>query len=193
MSDPYKTHDYIHTNSGQSLSARVFIPETININDIVNDIANGLSKECRYARQSDEFFSVAQHSVLLSYIVEAKDALVTLFHDAAEAYLGDQAKPFKDELPDYQKLENRLLSHIFDKLGLVLPIPAYVKALDKRIMINETRAIFTTSTHPIALRTNPIPDLIINRAWGHREAKHRFLHRFNELIALQQKLDRGVR
>ena len=76
-----------------------------NVDDVrIEDIAHGLSQLCRFTGQCNELYTVAEHSVRV-----AKDAkerhglnphgvLAALLHDAAEAYLGDVARPVKEAM-----------------------------------------------------------------------------------------------
>ena len=41
--------------------------------------------------------------------------LACLLHDASECYMSDVPRPFKKELPEYQKWEDHLLSLIYEK------------------------------------------------------------------------------
>ena len=59
----------------------------------VDDIAHGLSQTCRFTGQTSEFYSVAQHSVIVSHLVEPPHQLGALFHDASEAMMGDIIRP----------------------------------------------------------------------------------------------------
>jgi hypothetical protein len=74
----------------------------------LTDIAYGLSRECRFAGQTNLFFSVAQHSMCVAQLVEPKFKLEALLHDGTEAYLRDIPTPIKNILPDYLRLEREL-------------------------------------------------------------------------------------
>jgi hypothetical protein len=106
-SEYYKKHEvelYIETASGR----RFFIdrPEFHIV-----DIAHALAHQCRYTGHPRRFYSVAEHSILVSHIMrllELGDPFEGLMHDGAEAYLSDIAAPWKGLLPDYKKLEQRI-------------------------------------------------------------------------------------
>lgn len=78
-----------------------------------NDIAHSLSNICRYGGASRYHYSVAQHSVLMAELAYAMTldpvfALDCLFHDAAEAYIGDLPTPIKVQMPKYRQIEDRI-------------------------------------------------------------------------------------
>ena len=83
---------YVETYTGK----RIYF-DNITINDIsIIDIAHSLSQLCRFTGHTKEFYSVAQHSVLVS---DAQTTLAEkragLLHDATETYLNDLASPLK--------------------------------------------------------------------------------------------------
>src|ERR1700727_175318 len=66
----YKKAPWLKTHSG-----RRFCPTNPNPDSIViQDIAHALSMICRFGGHSSRFYSVGQHSVLVSYICDRKDA-----------------------------------------------------------------------------------------------------------------------
>ena len=87
----------------------------------IEDIAHGLSMQCRFGGQLPKFYSVAQHSIHCSEIVSDHLKLEALLHDASEAYLLDIPSPIKNRMPEYKAVEDRLMKAIAAKLGTKIP------------------------------------------------------------------------
>jgi 5'-deoxynucleotidase YfbR-like HD superfamily hydrolase len=104
--DPAKPH-VIDTASGLRLDLDDPSPEDIRI----EDVAGGLSKVCRFAAQAREYYSVAQHALLVQrLVVEAgrpELALVALHHDSHEAYLCDIPTPLKRKIAKATNVYNQ--------------------------------------------------------------------------------------
>ena len=94
---PVEPH-FIDTASGVRLDLDDPRPENIRI----EDVAGGLSKVCRFAAQAREYYSVAQHALLVRRLVvesgHSELALAALHHDSHEAYLCDIPKPLKEKI-----------------------------------------------------------------------------------------------
>jgi hypothetical protein len=57
----------------------------------IEDIAHGLANICRYSGQCNSFYSVAEHSLLVSEVAKGFE-FEALLHDAAEAFLPTEVK-----------------------------------------------------------------------------------------------------
>lgn len=85
---------FIQTVSGRRINPFAPVPELIELDDIAQALAN----QCRFGGHCRSFYSVAQHSCLLSDLLAAREAepvglLSALLHDAPEAYLVDLPHP----------------------------------------------------------------------------------------------------
>jgi hypothetical protein len=78
------------------------------------DIAHGLSLICRYCGQCRRFYSVAEHSIILSQIVAPQYRKQALLHDASEAYIGDFPGPFKKHFPLLKQVEDKILATVME-------------------------------------------------------------------------------
>jgi 5'-deoxynucleotidase YfbR-like HD superfamily hydrolase len=101
------TEFFIKTFSGKNIDPLCPDPEDI----LIEDIAHALSNQCRFAGHVREFYSVAQHSVHVSQLLQiaGEDSLTQLaglLHDASEAYLVDLPTPIKRQMPKYCEAED---------------------------------------------------------------------------------------
>ena len=165
---------WLQTASGGRLDLLQPRPEDI---DLV-DVAHALGNLCRYAGHSRDFYSVAQHSVLVSETPEVADCRrEALMHDAAEAFTGDCIRPLKRLLgADFASVEERVERAVAECFGLEFPWPPAVKVADNRLLATERRdllwmppgAWLDPGGEPLAEQLQP---------WHPRLAKYRFLER----------------
>jgi hypothetical protein len=78
---------------------------------VLADIARGMAYTCRYGGHIKRFYSVAEHAVLVHDLLRDRGAgpdtcRWALFHDAAEAFLGDVVAPLKWALRYTTQAEN---------------------------------------------------------------------------------------
>jgi uncharacterized protein len=132
---------YFRTFTGRRVCSLSPSPDEIDI----EDIAHSLAYQCRFLGHTDGFYSVAQHSVLVSQMVPDQDALWGLLHDAAEAYLGDLPAPIKrePEMRMYRAAEERLLEAVAARFSLPSAIPDSVKRADRIVLATEFRDVTT--------------------------------------------------
>lgn len=166
--------DWLQTHNGIQFYPLDPRPEDF----ILDDIAHGLSMTCRYGGHVNSFYSVAQHSVLVSYCVPAEFAKEALLHDASEAYLGDVVHPLKKILPRYKEIEARVEAVLAERFGLTWPWPDVVKDADLTLMMAERRDLLQHQKKWIH-HAEPLPMSIA--PVGPTEAKSLFLSRACEL------------
>ena len=102
------------TRSGKEIDLVNMRPDDV----VLDDITGPLSKLCRYAGHTNCFYSVAQHSLLVSRMLPRALRIHGLLHDAAEAYLCDVPLPVKRLISGYERLERNVLTCILHRLGV---------------------------------------------------------------------------
>ncbi len=87
----------------------------------LEDIAHALALKCRWNGNTQSFFSILSHSMLVqSLLHDSNYTLEALLHDAHEAYLFDIPAPFKKLEPfkPLVELENKIQDLINKKYGI---------------------------------------------------------------------------
>ena len=167
--------DWIQTWTGKPFRPLNPDPGSIDI----RDIAHALSLLCRFNGHCNEFYSVAQHSLIISRVVPPQHALWGLLHDAAEAYISDLPRPVKRQVPDFVAFEDRLLECIMQRYELPWPMPPEVKRADDVLLATEQRDLMVPPPRPWGLPAEPLPERIVPLSAPRAEAA--FLARFDEL------------
>lgn len=166
----------IQTFTGKQLN--VLDPDP---NDIcIEDIAHSLSYTSRFGGHLKEFFSIAQHCLIVQEQCKEEDKLWGLLHDASEAYLSDVVTPLKksDFFKGYKLVEKSLEKVIFEKFGLFGEIPKSVDIIDKSSFYIEIANFYD---HWPKDKMHELPNYPI-KAMTSAEAEAMFLKRFYELI-----------
>jgi len=172
--------DWMQTFTGRQFWPVDPRPEEVSI----VDIAHALAHQCRYAGHCKSFYSVAQHSVIVSRTCDPRDALWGLLHDAAEAYLVDLPRPvkrFSDLGAHYRDLEARLVRVICERFGLSVVEPPSVKHADDVALVTEMRDLMAPP--PVVWREARNTEPLGMTIYPHSPevAKREFLDRFEEL------------
>lgn len=100
----------------------------------IDDIAHALSHVCRFAGHVKHFYSVAQHAVNTSRIVDREFALTALLHDTAEAFTNDLPTPLKAAVPVFKELEVAIETAMAARFGFQFPLPDPVKLADLQML-----------------------------------------------------------
>lgn len=152
----------------------------------IADIAYSLSRQCRFGghlKPDVEFYSVAQHCVLVSRHCKPEHALIGLLHDAAEAYVHDIVRPVKRCLGQvYAEIEARWALAIGLHFGLqnrLVYLPDDVCFADRAALATERRDLIMHMNRewngveePFAETITPLRPIVAYRM---------FMNRFEEL------------
>ena len=174
--DPSRTGDWIQTFTGVCFWPLDPRPEEIHL----MDLAHALSMICRYAGHTRDFYSVAEHCVLVSQHVAPKHALWGLLHDAGEAYTADIPRPLKRHLNEWQPIEARIMAAVCERFGLAPEEPDEVKHIDLAITADERAELMSWCRRDWSLLPDPIGAHI--QCLSPKEAKQAFIARYLDLI-----------
>lgn len=164
----------------QTVSGRQFWPIDPRSEDVfIEDIAHALSMMCRFGGHCELFYSVAEHSVLVSENVPAEDALWALLHDASEAYIADIVRPAKRFLANYKEVEGRIMAAVCAAFNLPVIEPPSVKRADNAILADEAAQIMGTKPKDWILPEPPLGVRIIGLSPA--DAKQAFMARYRAL------------
>lgn len=151
----------------------------------IEDVAHSLGNICRFAGHTRKFYSVAQHSLIVSEIVSGDHALWGLLHDAAEAYMGDITRPLKRALDALAgglltEVEDNLMAAVIKRFNLSIPVPREaIKVADNIALATEKRDLMPVSSATWADLPNPLPSKIV--PLNSYEARMKFLWRYEYL------------
>jgi len=147
--------------SGRQVDLMAPTPEAVSL----EDIAHSLSLQCRFCGHTREFYSVAQHTLVVARLVrqaiergERSNGALTriqrvqrqrqaLHHDDAEAYIGDVIGPLRGLVPAHNRLEKAWGRAISARLELWAYSSSWLNRYDRLAAAVEAHALL-----------NPVPD-----------------------------------
>ena len=141
---------------------------------------------CRYTGHTLVFYSVAEHSIMMSRMVPEEYKLEALLHDASEAYLNDIAGPMKEFLPKYKKYERQLDNVIRAAYGLPIgKMSDVVREADIRMLETERQQLMgeikIKGLEWEVQKDGVIPFNVELPAWQPGQAENTFLGEFRDL------------
>lgn len=183
---------WIQTYSGKAFDLWDPQPDQIDI----TDIAHALSLQCRFNGHCRQFYSVAQHSVLVARLLPEPLRLYGLLHDAAEAYIGDIVRPLKERLvmfgmrydgsneyTAFKYSEANLIERIYAHFRLRTPLEyderQAIKYADDVMLATEARDLLAPPPRPWGKL--PEPDAVHIAPLDPSDAKGVFLATFEKL------------
>lgn len=139
----------VETLSGDPMDLLDPDPASIHIEDIAHSLGNA----CRFNGHTSSFYSVAEHSVLVSCLIArmtcSRDLVLAGFlHDAHEAYLGDIPTPIKRLLPGWERLVRGMDRSIAEHFGCDpdLFVSPEVELADRMALSMEARLLMKRRT-----------------------------------------------
>lgn len=164
-----------------TVSGRVLDLERPRAEDIdVGDVACGLSRTCRYYGQVRQFYSVAQHCLLVEQAADDDLKMAALLHDASEAYLGDVSRHLKhsEYLRGYRVIEERWVDTVNRRFRLDLSEDQVhrIKLADDLVAVVERTVL--RRGEPF-VRDRDVPEAVLDR-WVRQDLE--------ELLALAERL-----
>ncbi len=168
---------YIGMYGNKMLDLYSLKPEDIDI----FDIGWALSHNLRFNGHSRIPYSVAQHSLALSYVVPQRLALAALLHDASEAYIGDIVAPVKQAFPDLCALEDRIHAVVFEHFVLDIGLMKEVKPYDWEMCCTEARQIMG---NPLWAAEQPFGHWTIENEESFHSVRNRFYARYTHLTGV---------
>lgn len=154
----------------------------------IEEIAHALSHICRYTGHSNSFYSVAEHSVLVSRLVPERLALCGLLHDASEAFVGDVSSPLKKLLPEYRDIEEGIQRAISVHFGLEYPFPKEIHEADKRMYWQERQEIADNGIRDKLWHQDlRAARKVEAKGMNPNMAKRMFMSRYNEIVKENDK------
>jgi uncharacterized protein len=170
----------------QTYTGKKFWPLEPRVEEVdIEDIAHALSNLCRFAGHVTQFYSVAQHSVIVSEQCPFGAKLWGLLHDAPEAYMVDLPQPIKHDptMRGYRVAEEHLMRCIGQRFALTRWTPEAVSRCDRLALCAERRDLLRPLADEDWLASvgggyvDPISIPTI-RPWSPAEAEERFLDAF---------------
>ena len=139
------------------------------------DVAEALAKLCRFNGHTTQFYSVAQHSVLVADMLPPEARPYGLVHDGHEAFIGDNTRPMKEALARLgagsalEVLAEAADRAIFAAAGLAHPMPRpvaeLVKRADLRLLATERRDVMADPRRSWATLPDPLTKPITPWPW----------------------------
>lgn len=113
----------------------------------IRDIAHALSLINRFTGHTRYPYSVAQHCIAVSYLLDDDPqlALSGLLHDASEAYVNDLSRPLKQYCDEYRRIEEGIFIEIDNKWQVDTRHEA-VKQADAVALVTEAKTLCNGET-----------------------------------------------
>jgi len=168
-------------------SGRLINPYDLKVDDFEpRIIAQTLSRTCRFWGQTSEFYSVAQHCLIMESLFDDIDLKKwALGHEVFEGLTGmDVPTPIKhsSQMDGYRVAEDKCLDMFADIYSLSKPMPKKIKIADKKLMVTEALCFMNSHNYDWKQIAKPYKLSIIGKAMDMKEGEIAFLTRWYQLF-----------
>jgi hypothetical protein len=177
-------------------------PRSPRVTDIrIEDIAIGLARECRYGKMTLRWYSVAEHSVLVSILAGEFVASVTTARSSRSRWpvkgsstmatrlrLHDMPRPIKHDpgmhLEHYRAIAASYRNIVFDRFGIKPTAETHgmIDTIDKRLVVDEVNQFMRTPSMYLERHSDVKPIGCTIPGLDPDAAAELFLSRFAELF-----------
>lgn len=157
----------------------------------IENLAQTLSRMCRFWSQTKPFYSVAQHCLEMDNYFQKyyngdydKNHLskMALIHEVFEGMTGlDIPSPYKHLFKEYVEGEKRALSQICRKYDVPYPFPEEFKKVDTAMMVTEAITLIEDSSYWREI-SDPLEIELSDREVSMEIIEQKFLCRWEELF-----------
>lgn len=173
----------------ETYTAKRFDFANLDANDIsILDIAHALSNICRFTGHCRDFYSVAEHCVIMSKMghwTSDVQKFEALMHDAHEAYIGDMSAPLKYVSPEFKAFEKRVETVVRRRFGLPEQLSPEIKNADIRMLAMEAKDVMHGNWRAWESINGVIPAQAFPDFLTPKDARIKFLTRFAELYVFK--------
>ena len=149
-------------------------------------IGQTLSRTCRFWGQTSEFYSVAQHCLVMESLFDDLELKKwAMGHELFEGLTGmDVPSPIKHSpaMEAYRIAENKCLDIFAEIYNLSSPTPKAIKVADKKLMVTEALRFMNRDNYDWTQLAQPYSLSIIGKPLSMKEAEIAFLSKWYELF-----------
>lgn len=190
-------NSWIQTASGKKF--HLLEPATQEVS--IQDIAESLSKLCRFSGHTQYFYSVAQHSCFVMSLLPIAAQPYGLLHDAHEAYTGDLTNPVRNLVTAkagydvWKDVTHNIEKTVHEAFGLAWPphptLAKLVIEADRIALATERRDVMADG--PLWEVPLPAADKKVLRPWSWAESHHQFLECFQKVCKTRPEMMRAIK
>ena len=152
----------------------------------LDDMVTPLSNICRFAGHLPYFYSIAQHLVNTSLIVEGgeNEQYEALLHDRSEGFTNDITTPLKVANPGFKTIERNIERVTAPTFGVPIEMSPCVHLADRQMLGLEMVFIKNDrGAHEVlqGIEFEHLLPLVDLTSWSPRLAKRNWLARFEDL------------